>query len=338
MKLELKVDLKMKALVLHSYAPLDHLELTTADAPEPAADEVLVRVRATSVNPYDWHHLLGEPRVARLMPGGMGLRRPRFPILGCDVAGQVEAVGKDVTAFRRGDDVFGLLDSGGFAEYLTAREGALVRKPSNLTYEQAAAVPMAGVTALVAVRDAGRVLPGQTVLINGAAGGVGTFAVQIARALGAKVTAVCSARKADMVRSLGADAVIDYASQDFTRGAEQYDVLVDIAGSRPFSACRRVLAPKGAFVIVGGPAGRWLQPAGHAMWTMAQRSLVSQRIVLADTVGCASKQQNVETLAALIEEGKVIPVIDRSYPFDALPAALSYQLEGHASGKVVVII
>ena len=304
----------------------------------PADDEVLVRVRATSVNPYDWHHMRGEPYIARLMPGGLGLRGPKLGILGCDMAGQVEAVGKDVTEFRSGDDVFALLQQGGFAEYVSVRESLLAPKPKNLSYEQAAAVPMAAITALLGLRDEGRLQPGQKVLVNGASGGVGTFAVQIARALGAKVAGVCSSRNVDLVASIGADEVIDYSTEDFTRHGQRYDLMLDIAGTRPVSACRRVLTPKGTFVIVGGPAGRWLQPAGHAFSALATAPFVSQRIVPADTVGCTEKKRNLVKLTGLIEDRKVTPVIDRRYPFEEMRAAITYQEEGHARGKVVVAL
>src|SRR5215470_4874450 len=205
----------MKAFVLGSYGSSDHLDLTAVDTPVPAADEVLVRVRATSVNPYDWHHMRGEPRIARMMPGTLGLRAPKLRILGCDMAGQVEAVGKDVTEFRPGDDVFALLEQGGFAEYVSVPQSLLAPKPKNLSYEEAAAVPMAAVTALVGLCDAGQLQPGQKVLVNGASGGVGTFAVQIAWALGAKVAGVCGPRNVDLVGSIGADEVIDYSTGDF---------------------------------------------------------------------------------------------------------------------------
>ncbi len=250
----------MKAFTLRSYGSADRLELTDTDVPVPADDEVLVRVRATSVNPYDWHHMRGEPSVVRLMPGTFGLRAPKFSILGCDMAGQVEAVGSSVSGFRPGDEVFGLLKSGAFAEYVSVRAGELVRKPSNLSYEQAAAVPMAAVTALVALRDAGGLKPGHKVLVNGASGGVGTFAVQIARALGASVAGVCSARHVDLVRSLGAAEVIDYGAADFTRRGQSYDLMLDVAGSRSAIGCRRVLTRRGTLVLVGGPAG----PVGAA--------------------------------------------------------------------------
>ena len=328
----------MKAFVLGSYGSSDHLDLTAVDTPVPAADEVLVRVRATSVNPYDWHHMRGEPRVARLMPGTLGLRAPKLRILGGDMAGQVEAVGEDVTEFRPGDDVFALLEQGGFAEYVSVPERLLARKPGNLSYEQAAAVPMAATTALLALRDVARIEPGQKVLVNGASGGVGTFAVQIARALGARADAVCSLPNADLARSIGADDVIDYTSQDFTRSGRRYDVLLDIAGSRPVFACRRVLAPRGTLVLIGGPAGRWLQPAGHMFSALAMAPLVSQRIAMADTVSCTAKKQILMTLTTLIEDGKVTPVISRRYPLHDIREAVRYQEQGHAAGKVVVTI
>lgn len=328
----------MKAFVLGSYGPSDHLDLTAVDTPVPAADEVLVRVRATSVNPYDWHHMRGEPRVARMMPGTLGLRAPKLRILGGDMAGQVEAVGEDVTEFRPGDDVFALLEQGGFAEYVSVPERLLARKPGNLSYEQAAAVPMAATTALLGLRDVARIEPGQKVLVNGASGGVGTFAVQIARALGARADAVCSLPNADLARSIGADDVIDYTSQDFTRSGRRYDVLLDIAGSRPVFACRRVLAPRGTLVLIGGSAGRWLQPVGHMFSALAMAPLVSQRIAMADTVSCTAKKQILMTLTTLIEDGKVTPVISRRYPLHDIREAVRYQEQGHAAGKVVVTI
>ena len=328
----------MKAFVLGSYGSSDHLDLTAVDTPVPAADEVLVRVRATSVNPYDWHHMRGEPRVARMMPGTLGLRAPKLRILGGDMAGQVEAVGEDVTEFRPGDDVFALLEQGGFAEYVSVPERLLARKPANLSYEQAAAVPIAATTALLGLRDVARIEPGQKVLVNGASGGVGTFAVQIARALGARADAVCSLPNADLARSIGADDVIDYTSQDFTRSGRRYDVLLDIAGSRPVFACRRVLAPRGTLVLIGGPAGRWLQPAGHMFSALAMAPLVSQRIAMADTVSCTAKKQILMTLTTLIEDGKVTPVISRRYPLHDIREAVRYQEQGHAAGKVVVTI
>jgi NADPH:quinone reductase-like Zn-dependent oxidoreductase len=324
----------MKAFTLRSYGSPDRFDLVETATPAPADDEVLVRVRATSVNPYDWHFMRGEPSIVRLMPGPFGLRAPKFAILGCDMAGEVEAVGKSVTGFRPGDEVFGLLKSGAFAEYVSVRAGELVRKPANLSYEQAAAVPMAAVTALLAVRDVGGVKPGQQVLVNGASGGVGTFAVQIARALGASVAGVCSARHVDLVRSLGAEEVIDYGTADFTRGGQRYDVLLDIAGSRPAVACRQALTRRGTLVLVGGQGGRWVQPMGHMLAAFAVAPFMSQRVAL--TQATAPGRKELLAVAELIEDGTVTPVIDRGYPFAELPAAVRYQEEGHAAGKVVV--
>ena len=224
----------MKAVVVRSYASPGQLRIMDVDTPVPAANEVLVRVRATSVNPYDWHHVCGEPYIARLMPGSLGLRGPKIGILGCDMAGQVEAVGADVTGFRPGDDVYALLSGGGFAEYVSVKQDLLAPKPVNLSYEQAAAVPMAAVSALLGLQDVGGLKPGQRVLVNGASGGVGTYAVQVAVALGATVTGVCGAKNGELVRSLGADEVIDYRTADFTRHAKRHDLLL---------ACRRARRP-----------------------------------------------------------------------------------------------
>jgi len=304
----------------------------------PAGDEVLVRVLATSINPYDWHGMRGQPYVARLMPGGLGLRGPKLRVLGCDMAGQIVAVGQNVTGFSPGDQVYALLPQGGFAEYVSVPQSLLAPKPKNLSYEQAAAVPMAAITALLGLRDQGRLQPGQKVLVNGASGGIGTFAVQIARALGADVTGVCSAPNAGLVRSLGAAEVIDYTTRDFTRHERRYDLLLDIAGSRRARASRRALKPDGTFVAVGGPAGRWLQPVPRIFAALALAPLVSQRMVMADTVRCTEKKDNLVTLTGLIEDGKVTPVIDRSYPFADIPAAIRYQEQGHARGKVVITI
>jgi len=328
----------MKAVVVRSYGSPGQLRIADVDSPVPAADEVLVRVRATSVNPYDWHHVSGKPYVARLIPGSLGLRGPKIGVLGCDMAGQVEAVGADVTGFRPGDDVYALLSGGGFAEYVSVKQDLLAAKPANLSHEQAAAVPMAAVTALLGLQDVGGLKSGQRVLVNGASGGVGTFAVQIATALGATVTGVCGAKNSDLVRSLGADEVIDYRTADFTRHAKRHDLLLDIAGSRQAAACRRVLTDKGTLVLVGGPAGRWLQPVGHMIGTFAAAPFVSPRIAMADTVSSGQKKQHLQTLTGLIEDGKVTPVIDRRYPFAEISAAVEYSMAGHAAGKVVVSI
>lgn len=320
-----------------TYGSPAQLRLTDIATPVPDHDHVLVRVQATSVNPYDWHNVRGEPYVARLMTGGLGgLRRPKLEIPGCDMAGLVEAVGRDVAMYRPGDAVFGLLEQGGFGEYVSVPHQLLAPKPKNLSYAQAAAIPMAGVTAMVALHEAGRVQPGQRVLITGASGGVGTFAVQIAAALGADVTAVCRTRNVDLVRSLGAHLVVDDSLQDFTRASARYDLVVDIAGTRPLAAARRVIEATGTFVTVGGPAGRWLQPAGRAFATLALGPLGSQRMVVADTLRSPAKRQYLLDLAALIEAGSVRPVVDRSFAFEDLPAAVSYQEQGHPAGKVVV--
>jgi NADPH:quinone reductase-like Zn-dependent oxidoreductase len=328
----------MRAFVLRSFGPPDVLELKKIDVPVPGDDEVLVRVRATSVQPYDWHLMRGEPRLARLITVGMGVRMPKIRVLGADIAGEVEAVGRNVTEFRPGDEVFALAKQGGFGEYACVPAGELARKPRNLSFEQAAAVPLAACTALLALRDEGRVRPGQSVLINGASGGVGTFAVQLARAFGATVTGVCSRRNVSLVRSIGADEVVDYTAEDFTRTGRRYDLMVDNAGNRSLSACRRVLARKGTYVVVGGPGGRWIRPMDRMFGMFATAPFVPQRMVLADVIGCKENKRNLTTLTELIEEGKVIPVIDRTFPFEQIPAAVRYQEAGHAQGKVVVSI
>jgi NADPH:quinone reductase-like Zn-dependent oxidoreductase len=325
----------VKAFVLRSYGSPDVLALTDLEEPAPGDDEVLVRVAATSINPYDWHGMRGQPYVARLMPG-LGLRRPQVSVLGCDMAGRVVAAGKNVTGFCPGDEVFALLPHGGFAEYVSVPHGLLAPKPKNLSCEQAAAVPMAAITALLGLRDQGRLQPGQKVLVTGASGGIGTFAVQIARAFGADVAAVCRPPNAQLVRSLGAAEVIDYTTQDFTRQGQRYDLLLDIAGSHRARASRRALKPKGTFVAVGGPAGRWVQPAGRMFSALALAPLVSQRMVMTDTVRAGEHKTHLATLTKLIEDGKVTPVIGRSYPFADIPAAIRYQEQGHARGKVVI--
>jgi NADPH:quinone reductase-like Zn-dependent oxidoreductase len=324
----------MRAYVVRSFGPPDALAPVDTAMPVPAAGEVLVRVRATSVNPYDWHYLRGQPYFARL--GGLGLRRPKLQILGADLAGTVAAVGTGVTRFRPGDEVFGMAGQGAFAEYACVPEGGLAQKPERLSFPEAAAVPLAALTALLALRDVGRLHPGQRVLINGASGGVGTFAVQLARALGAgQVTGVCRTGNLDLVRSIGATDVIDYTTTDFTRSGQRYDLLVDIAGSRSALACRRVLTRKGSYVVVGGRAGRWLQPAGHGFAALALAPFVSQRMVMA-LLRPTGNERDLMTLAGLIEDGRVTPVIDRTYRFDEIPAAVGYQEQGHAPGKVVV--
>jgi NADPH:quinone reductase-like Zn-dependent oxidoreductase len=328
----------MKAFVLRTYGSADHLELTDVPTPVPATNEVLVRVRATSVNPYDWHLMRGEPRVARLMPGIVGLRGPKVRILGADMAGQVEAVGQGVTGFRPGDDVYALLPGGGFGEYVCVAESQLAPMPANLSYEQVAAVPMGAITALVALREAGKVQSGQRVLINGASGGVGTFAVQLARAYGATVTGVCSTRNVELVRSIGAHDVVDYTREDFTEPPGRFHLLLDIAGGRSVREGRRALVRKGTYVAVGGPAGRWLQPAGHVFAAAAAGPFVSQRMVLADVSRYPDHAGQLRSLTEFLADGRVVPVIGRRYSFDDIPAAVRYQEQGHAPGKVVVTL
>jgi NADPH:quinone reductase-like Zn-dependent oxidoreductase len=327
----------MKAYVLSAFGGPERLTLTDVDRPTPGGGEVLVRVRATSVNPYDWHFMRGEPRVARLT-AGMSLRRPPIAVLGCDMAGRVEAVGPHVTGFAPGDDVYGLLlGGGGFGEYVSVPADRLVPKPANVSYEEAAAVPMAGITALVGLRHAGQLRSGQRVLVTGASGGVGSFAVQIAKADGASVTGVCGPSHVDLVKSIGADEVIDYRATDFTRTTERYDLVLDCAGGPPVSACRKVLTRTGTFVMVGGQAGRWVRPAERAIATLLQNPFVSQRMVVAEAVK-ADLAHGLRDLTVLIESGQVTPVVDRRHPFADLPDAVRYQEAGHAAGKVVVSV
>jgi NADPH:quinone reductase-like Zn-dependent oxidoreductase len=325
----------MRAFVQEAYGPPEQLRLATLAVPEPAAGEVLVRVHGTSVNPYDWHSLRGEPYVARLMPGGLGARRPRIPLLGCDVAGRVVAVGTGVSAFRPGDDVIALLPGGGFGEHVAAPEGLVVRMPGTLTYAEAGTVPMAAVTALEAL-SVGGLEAGQRVLVTGASGGVGTFAVQLARALGATVTAVCSTPHVPLVAGLGAEHVVDRTVEDFTAAGAQYDVVVDCAGRRTLRDTRSVLLPDGVLVGVGGPPGRWVQPAGRAVLTRVGAPFGRGRVTAADTVASSRKQEHLAAVAGLIEQGAVRPVVGRVFPFEELPAAVRYQEEGRSAGKVAV--
>jgi len=326
----------MKAIRYYRYGPPDVLELRDVDMPAVGDDDVLVRVRAASVNPLDWHFMRGSPYLVRLVAG---LSRPRAGAnrLGADMAGSVEAVGKNATGFRPGDEVFGGLDDRGtLAEYISIRhDGPVLAKPAGLTFEQAASVPVAAVTALQALRDKGRVRPGHQVLVNGASGGVGTFAVQIAKAFGAEVTGVCSTPNAEMVASIGADRVIDYTREDFTRAGRRYDVLVDIAGNRPLPETRRVLAPKGVLVAVGGPnRGRWIGPLGRSGRMALVSPAVSQRMVFFFLAH--QNKADLVVLRELLETGKVTPVIDRAYPLAQVAEALRYLEKGHARGKVAI--
>jgi NADPH:quinone reductase-like Zn-dependent oxidoreductase len=323
----------MKAIVHDSYGLPDALEPREVEAPVPADDQVLVRVRAAAINLADWYALVGRPWVARVQ---MGLGKPKEPRLGVDYAGTVETVGRNVSQFRPGDEVFGGR-TGALAEYMCAlADRAIVTKPAGVTFEQAAAVPVAGITALQALRDHGQVQPGQKVLINGASGGVGTFAVQIAKALGAEVTGVCSPGNVELARSLGADHVVDYTREDFTRGERRYDLLLDIAGSRSWRECRRVLAPRGTFVIVGGSKrNRLLGPLGHVI-RIRQASLFSRR----KAVFFIAKlnKDDLGVLRELLDSGQVTSVVDRRYTFGEVADAYRYLGEGHAKGKIVVTL
>jgi NADPH:quinone reductase-like Zn-dependent oxidoreductase len=321
----------MKAIVQPRYGSPDVLELKEIDTPAVGDGDVLVRVRAAALNPLDWHGVRGVPYFLRL---GSGLIKPRDGVPGVDVAGHVEAVGKNVTRLRPGDDVFGLC-KGTLAECVCGGEKLLLPKPAALSFEQAAAVPLAGLTALQGLRDPGRIKEEQKVLIVGASGGVGTFAVQIARSFGADVTGVCSERNVDMVRSIGADHVVDYTREDFTRTAERYDLILDMAGTRSLWDCRRALTPRGTYVVVGAPSGRWLTGPDRFVKALVVSLFVSQRLV--PFVAKASGEDLV-VLKDLIEAGKVTPVIDRSYRLTEAAPALRYLEDGHARGKVVITL
>jgi NADPH:quinone reductase-like Zn-dependent oxidoreductase len=324
----------MKAIVQDRYGSADVLELGDVDMPVPKDDEVLLRVHAAGVEPGVWHLMTGMPYLVRLL--GYGLRRPKVRVRGRDVAGRVEAVGKDVTEFRPGDEVFGICE-GSFAEYACARADKLVPKPANLTFEQAAVVPISGLTALQGVRDRGQVQRGQRVLVIGAAGGVGSFAVQLAKAFGAEVTGVCSTTKADLVRSIGADQVIDYTREDFADGTRHWDLILDTAGNRSLSQLQRALAPKGTLVLVGGEGGgRWLGGFERQLfWAPMRSPFVGQKL---RSLASKERKEDLQTLRELIEAGKVTPVIDRTYPLAEAPEAIRYLAQGHPRGKVAVTV
>jgi NADPH:quinone reductase-like Zn-dependent oxidoreductase len=322
----------MQAIVSSEYGSPDELELDEVEKPALVADGVLVRVRAAAVNPLDWHEVRGEPYFGRLM--GLGLRRPKNSRRGLDVAGVVEAVGENVTAFRPDDEVFGSC-RGAFAEYVQGTEEEFVSKPARLTFEEAAALPVAGVTALQALRDRGRIQAGQRVLINGAAGGVGTFAVQIAKASGAHVTGVCSARNMELVRSIGADDVVDYAVHDFSRNGLRYDLILDTVGNRSLRDIRRVLTPKGTLVIVGGGGGRLLGPLAQFARALVLSRFVGQRVV---PVIANVRKEDLLVLKELVDGAKITPVVDRAYPLREAPEAIRYVEARHARGKVVISV
>jgi NADPH:quinone reductase-like Zn-dependent oxidoreductase len=323
----------LKAIVRDTYGSPDVLELRDIDIPEIEDEEVLVRVHAAGVGRDVWHVMTGLPYPIRL--AGYGLRAPKNPIIGSDVAGVVEAVGKDVTRFQPGYEVFGI-GMGSYAEYVCAREDKLAPRPANLTFEQAAVVAISGLTALQGLRDHGRLEPGQEVLIIGASGGVGTFAVQIAKALGAEVTGVCSTTKVDMVRSIGADHVIDYTREDFAEGDQRYDLILDIGGNSSLSRLRRALAPKGTLVIVGGEGGgRWLGGTDRQIRALMLSRFVGQKL---GTFISSENHEDMIVLKDLIESGKLTPVIDRTYLLSEVPEAIRYLEEGHARGKVLITV
>ena len=323
----------MKAIVQDTYGSADVLELRDIGTPEIAAGEVLVRVHAAGVDRGVWHLMTGLPYPVRL--AGYGLRKPKTPVPGTNLAGVVEEVGHEVTRFQPGDEVFGF-GNGAFAEYARAPENKLAPKPANLTFEQAAAVAVSGLTALQGLRDHGRVQPGQTVLITGASGGVGTFAVQLASVFRAQVTGVCSTTKADMVRSIGANHVIDYTREDFADGKQRYDVILDIGGNPSLSRLRRALAPKGTLVIAGGETpGRWLGGTDRQLRALLLSRFVDQKLT---TFICRENHEDLLVLKELIEAGKVTPVIDRSYPLSEAAKAIRYLEQGHARGKVVITV
>ena len=323
----------MKAIVQDKYGTADVLELEDIEEPVVGSDKVLLRAHAASAHMGDWHFMTGLPYLFRI--AGSGLRAPKTRVRGTDVAGRVEAVGKDVTRFQPNDEVFGICE-GAFAEYATARQDKIAPKPVNLTFEQAATVPTSGSTALQALRDVGKVQPGQKVLIIGAAGGVGSFAVQIAKAFGAHVTGVCSTTKVDLVRSIGADEVIDYTRDDFAETGHHYDLILDIAGNSSVSHLRRALAPRGTLVIVGGEGGgRWFGGIDRQLRTLTWSPFVGQKM---GTFVARQNSEKLIVLKELIEAGKVTPVIGRTYPLSEVPEAIRYLEEGHARGKVVITV
>jgi NADPH:quinone reductase-like Zn-dependent oxidoreductase len=323
----------MKAIVQDAYGSPDVLELREIEKPTVGDDDVLVRVHAAGLDQGVWHVTAGLPYLVRI--AGIGLRAPKNPVPGSDAAGRVEAIGANVTGFQPGDEVFGTC-RGSFAEYACGRADRLAPKPANLTFEQAAAVPVSGCTALQGVRDRGKVGPGQRVLIIGAGGGVGTFAVQLAKAFGAEVTGVCSTAKVELVRSIGADRVIDYTREDFADGPERYDVILDIAGNRSLSHLRRALAPEGTLVIVGGEGGgRWFGGIDRQLRALVLSPFVRQKL---GTWVATVRGEDLEALRELIEAGKVTPVVDRTYPLGEVPEAIRYLRAGQARGKVVIAV
>jgi NADPH:quinone reductase-like Zn-dependent oxidoreductase len=323
----------VKAITYHRYGSPEVLEFQEVDEPAVHDDDVLVRVRAASANPRDWHFMRGLPAFMRLQ---FGLRRPKHSGLGSDIAGQVEAVGGNVTRFRPGDEVYADIVMGGFAEYASVPEAFLAPKPANLTFEEAAAVPLAALTALQGLRDRGRVQPGQRVLVIGAGGGVGTFAVQLAKWLGAEVTGVCGTAKADLVRSLGADHVVDYTREDVTRGGRRYDLVFQLAGTQAPSDLRRALTPTGTLLLSSGESdGRLIGPVDRIIKALLLAPFTRQRLV---PFVARRSGDDLRLMTALIEAGTVAPVIDRTYPLADVPEAIRHLEQGHARGKVVITV
>lgn len=322
----------MKAIVYTQYGSPDVLQLKEVEKPAPKDDEALIAVQAASANAADWHLLRGDPFLVRLMAGPL---KPRNTILGADIAGRVEAVGKNVKQFQPGDEVFGDISEcgwGGFAEYVCARENALVLKPASMTFEEAAAVPLAALTALQGLRDKGQIQPGQKVLINGASGGVGTFAVQIAKSFGAEVTGVCSTRNLDMVRSIGADHVIDYTQEDFTQNGQRYDLIMATNGYHSISDYARALSPKGIYVMTGGSGAQMFQAMLLGPWISMTGNKKMGNLLM------KPNNKDLVFLKELLEAGKIAPVIDRRYPLSEVAEAIRYLEEGHARGKVVITV
>jgi NADPH:quinone reductase-like Zn-dependent oxidoreductase len=323
----------MKAIVYHRYGSPDVLRFEEIEKPKAGEDEVLIKVRAASVNPYDWHFMRGTPYAVRVMAG---LRTPKATRLGADVAGQVESVGRNVTHFKPGDDVFGLC-VGAFSEYVCASESRLAMKPNSVTFEQAASVPIAAITALQGLRDKRQIQSGQSVLVNGASGGVGTFAVQIAKSFGATVTGVCSTRNIEMVRSIGADHAIDYTQDDFTKRGQSYDLMLDCIGNHSLAACRRVLNPNGIYIPAGGTTDAWMfRPLSRAVTALALSWFVSQKLI--PFFVAKPSKEDLKTIGELMKAGKVTPVIDKRYRLRDVAEAIRYLEEGHARGKVVITL
>lgn len=323
----------MKAIVITKYGPPDVLKLETLKKPTPKDNEVLIKIQAASLNAADWHIMRGEPFFVRLMVGG--LTKPKNNILGSDIAGEVEAIGKDVTHFKVGDEVFGDLSECGWgacAEYVAAPENALVKKPINMTFEEAAAVPLAGITALQGLRDKGHIQSGHKVLIIGASSGVGTFAVQIAKTFEAEVTAVCSTSKMDIVRSIGADHIIDYTKEDFTQNEQEYDLILDIAAYHSFLSCRRLLNSKGIYIMVGGAMTQFFQIMLLGPW-LSMTSSKKMGVFMAKP-----NQNDLVFMKELLEDNKILPIIDKRYKLSKTPEAIRYLEERHARGKVVITL